>query len=107
MNDAVRAVEAFLEAAQLNREDPLLTGSLLHFPDYGQLVMTGDLHGPRRNFDKLRRYCDLEHAGIDNRAAGSGLRRCVTADAERRAGHGQSIVPVVLRRSLGRGLRLG
>ena len=63
MNDAVRAVEAFLEAAQLNREDPLLTGSLLHFPDYGQLVMTGDLHGHRRNFDKLQRYCDLEHAG--------------------------------------------
>ncbi|MHC4696918.1 MAG: metallophosphoesterase [Planctomycetota bacterium] len=63
MNDAGQAAEAFLEAAQLNRDDPLLNGSLLEFPDYGQVVMTGDLHGHRRNFDKLQRYCDLEHFG--------------------------------------------
>lgn len=63
MNDGARAADVFREAAQLNREDPLLTGSLLRFPDYGQLVMTGDLHGHRRNFDKLQRYCDLQHSG--------------------------------------------
>ena len=61
MNDATRAAEAYLEAARLNREDPLLEGSMLVFPDYGQLVMTGDLHGHRRNLEKLKRYCDLEH----------------------------------------------
>lgn len=53
--------ETLLEAAALNREDPLLQGSLLVFPNYGQLVMTGDLHGHRRNFEKLRRFCDLQH----------------------------------------------
>lgn len=63
MTAANRATEIFLEAAKLNREDPLLSGSQLLFPDYGQLVMTGDLHGHRRNFDKLKRFCDLEHAG--------------------------------------------
>ena len=63
MNDAVQAAEVFLEAAHLNRKDPLLNGSLLEFPDYGQVVMTGDLHGHRRNFDKLQRFCTLEHAG--------------------------------------------
>ncbi len=52
--------EIFHRAAQYNREDPLLRGSLMVFPNYGQLVMTGDLHGHRRNFDKLRRFCDLE-----------------------------------------------
>ena len=63
MTDAAQAAEVFLEAASLNRDDPLLSGSLLTFPSYGQVVMTGDLHGHRRNFEKLRRFCDLEHFG--------------------------------------------
>lgn len=62
MNDAVRNSEIYLEAAAHNRNDPLRAGSLLEFPDYGQLVMTGDLHGHRRNFERLRKFCDLEHA---------------------------------------------
>lgn len=63
MKDALRAVATYLEAAQHNLDDSLLSGSLLRFPDYGQVIMTGDLHGHRRNFTKLRRYCDLEHFG--------------------------------------------
>ncbi len=51
----------FQEAAQLNLTDALRQGALLEFPNYGQLVMTGDLHGHRRNFEKLQRYCDLAH----------------------------------------------
>lgn len=63
MTDTINAVEAFEEATKLNLEDPLLEGSLLAFPNYGQLVMTGDLHGHRRNFEKLKRFCRLEHSG--------------------------------------------
>lgn len=63
MSDPAQDTEVLLEAARLNREDPLLHGSLLRFPNYGQLVMTGDLHGNWRNFEKLRKYCDLKHAG--------------------------------------------
>lgn len=63
MSEADRAADIYRKAADLNREDPLLDGSLLVFPDYGQLVMTGDLHGHRRNFAKLCKYCDLEHSG--------------------------------------------
>jgi len=63
MNDSVSVSAVFLEAARLNREDPLLHGSLLAFPDYGQVVMTGDIHGHRRNYEKLKRYCDLGHFG--------------------------------------------
>lgn len=55
-------VHVYREAAELNRRDPLLTGSLLRFPDYGHLVMTGDLHGHQRNLERLQNYCDLEHA---------------------------------------------
>lgn len=63
MTDAAQAVDTFHEAAAQNRDDPLRDGSLLRFPDYGQVVMTGDLHGHRRNFAKLQKYCDLDHAG--------------------------------------------
>ena len=34
-------------------------GSLLRFPNYGQVVMTGDLHGQRRNFNRIRKIAAL------------------------------------------------
>lgn len=57
------AAQALFDAARLNREDPILKGSTLVFPNYGQLVMTGDLHGHRRNFERLKRFCNLENFG--------------------------------------------
>ncbi len=59
MSDARATADVFLEAGRLNREDPGREGSLLQLPDYGQAVMTGDLHGHERNFAKLQRYADL------------------------------------------------
>lgn len=60
MTEGARDAEIYLQAASLNREDSLLHGSLLRFPNYGQLVMTGDLHGNSRNFAKLQKFCNLE-----------------------------------------------
>ncbi|MGB0717648.1 MAG: metallophosphoesterase [Phycisphaerae bacterium] len=57
---AREAADLYQQAAALNRDDPLRRGSLLEFPNYGQVVMTGDMHGHRRNFQKLQRYCNLE-----------------------------------------------
>ena len=63
-SDASSAAKCFREAAELNRKDAYLKGSQLVLPDYGQLVMTGDMHGHQRNFDKLKRYCQLERTAI-------------------------------------------
>lgn len=60
--DAKQACDLLLETAQLNREDTNRSGSLLAFGGAGQLVMTGDLHGHLRNFEKLQRFCALERS---------------------------------------------
>ncbi len=64
MTQAAQAVDILLEAALLIREDPLRSGSQVVFPDYGQVVMTGDLHGHRRNFEKLKKFCDMAHFSV-------------------------------------------
>ncbi len=58
-NDAEEVIDVYLRAAEENRSDSLRKGSTLHLPKYGQVVMTGDLHGHRRNFDKLVKFCVL------------------------------------------------
>ena len=63
MTTAAKAIGIYEEATEANLEDELRAGSLLVFPNYGQVVMTGDMHGHRRNFEKLQRYCDLAHYG--------------------------------------------
>jgi len=62
MNASREIIQALHRAAELNRQDPLLSGSVMEFPAYGQLVVTGDLHGHRRNFAKLKKFCDLANA---------------------------------------------
>lgn len=61
--DAAADAAIYRQATEENRDDPLRSGCLLEFPNYGQLVMTGDLHGHRRNLERLVSYCDLERAG--------------------------------------------
>lgn len=61
-SDPEEVIDVYRRAAEENRSDVLLDGSTLRFPNYGQLVMTGDLHGNRRNFDKLVTFCVLGHS---------------------------------------------
>ena len=58
--DADAACRILHEAAKLVREDPHRHSSVLQFGRAGQLVVTGDMHGNQRGFEKLQRFCDLE-----------------------------------------------
>lgn len=58
--DADFAVRSIRDAAQLMRDDPNRRGCTLHFGNAGQLVLTGDMHGNLKNFEKLQRFCSLE-----------------------------------------------
>lgn len=60
--DAESVADALIEAASLNRGDPNRVGNLLRFGSAGQLVLTGDMHGNIRNFEKLQRFCALERS---------------------------------------------
>lgn len=60
--DAKAACGYLREAALLIRDDPNRTGMLLSFGNGGQLVVTGDMHGNLRNFEKLQRFCQLDRA---------------------------------------------
>ena len=62
MSVADSALDTLRQATELNMEEPLRDGSLLRFPDYGQVVMTGALHAAvpaaadqvfRAEFDRL------------------------------------------------------
>ncbi|MHC4441919.1 MAG: metallophosphoesterase family protein [Planctomycetota bacterium] len=54
------AIDTFRRSAELNHKDSIRQGSLLRLAPHHQAVMTGDLHGHRRNFEKLIKFCKLE-----------------------------------------------
>ena len=55
-----KALDLLGEAAEVMTDDPLRQGHLLALPHYGQVVVTGDFHGYRPNFEKLRYFADLD-----------------------------------------------
>lgn len=60
--DAQAAAAILREAASLLLDDPTRKGNIVQFGGAGQLVVTGDMHGNLRNFDKLQRFCVLEQS---------------------------------------------
>jgi len=55
-------IEVLNQAAVLNRLDPCREGHVIQLPNYGQVIMTGDLHGCLDNFRRLQWFADLSHA---------------------------------------------
>jgi len=58
--NAAEAIDAFSRAAELNLSESHREASIVRLPAYGQGVMTGDLHGHKKNFEKLQKYAMLD-----------------------------------------------
>jgi predicted phosphodiesterase len=56
-----QAIQLFRRAGELNKSCSLRKGNVIYLPDRGKVIVSGDLHGHRRNFERLIHYADLEH----------------------------------------------
>jgi hypothetical protein len=56
-----QVIQLFRKAGELNNSCSLRKGNVVYLPDRGKVIVSGDLHGHRRNFERVTRYADLEH----------------------------------------------
>lgn len=54
-------VDLCRQGSQINRSVEFRDGNIIHLPETGRLVVTGDLHGHRKNFEKVMSFSDLEN----------------------------------------------
>lgn len=52
-------IDLLNKAAKANEADPFRRGNLIHLPAAGTLIATGDIHGHRRNFERIVSFADL------------------------------------------------
>jgi len=53
------AVDTMRRAAILSLRDPLRVGNVIHLPPHGEVLITGDIHGCRENFERIVSYAAL------------------------------------------------
>ncbi len=49
------------EAGEANYRDSFRQGNVVRLPSEGELIATGDIHGHRRNFERIVKFADLAH----------------------------------------------
>jgi hypothetical protein len=54
-------IELLERYAEANNNDKYRFGNIIRLPAQGSLIVTGDLHGHRRNFERAISYADLDH----------------------------------------------
>jgi hypothetical protein len=54
-------IDLLNNGTKANKADIYRSGNLISLPPEGSLVVTGDVHGHRRNFEKILAYSDLEN----------------------------------------------
>jgi len=54
-------IDSLQKATEANKEDSFRHGNLIKLPAKGKLVITGDLHGHRRNFERIKTFANLEN----------------------------------------------
>ncbi|HML73546.1 MAG TPA: metallophosphoesterase [Anaerohalosphaeraceae bacterium] len=56
-----QVIQLFNDGAKLNTASSLRRGNVVYLPDHGKVIVTGDLHGHRRNFERIVHYANLEN----------------------------------------------
>jgi len=54
-------IDLLKKAVEANNNDGFRRGNLIHLPANGSLIITGDIHGHRRNFEKIVSFADLDN----------------------------------------------
>ncbi len=49
------------KGAKLNRSCRFRKGNIINLPEMGKVIVTGDLHGHRRNFERIQKVADLKN----------------------------------------------
>ena len=52
-------IDLLNEGIEANNTDKFRRGNVIHLPADGSLIITGDLHGHRRNFERIVAFADL------------------------------------------------
>ncbi|MHC4572901.1 MAG: metallophosphoesterase [Planctomycetota bacterium] len=52
-------VDLLDKGSEANRADRFRQGNVVHLPAEGSLIVTGDIHGHRRNFERIAVFADL------------------------------------------------
>lgn len=52
-------IDLLNQGAEANKADKFRLANLIHLPADGNLIVTGDLHGHRRNFERIVAFADL------------------------------------------------
>lgn len=56
-----QSIQLCREGAELNRSCPFRKGNVVHLPETGNVIVSGDLHGHHRNFERIQKRADLEN----------------------------------------------
>ncbi|MHC5061796.1 MAG: metallophosphoesterase [Planctomycetota bacterium] len=54
-------IELCKQGTELNYSARYRKGNIIHLPDTGELIITGDIHGHRRNFERTVTFADLKN----------------------------------------------
>ncbi len=54
-------IDLLKKAVEANNNDSFRRGNLIHLPASGNLIITGDIHGHRRNFEKIVTFANLDN----------------------------------------------
>ena len=56
-----KTIELLKKGVEANHADKFRRGNIIFLPSEGKAVITGDIHGHRRNFERIVAFCDLEN----------------------------------------------